>query len=90
MQKIVTIFLYIYLSVLAVHHIGFSVHYVKNPVSQWQLTIFDFILLIDETSFFSSGRNERGREMLSLVEHLLEITPTISSVCMFVFYVIDG
>ncbi|KAK9288698.1 hypothetical protein L1049_017161 [Liquidambar formosana] len=27
----------------------------------------------------SNGRNERGREMLSLVENLLEITPTISS-----------
>ena len=27
-----------------------------------------------------NGRNERGREMLSLVENLLEITSTISSV----------
>lgn len=28
----------------------------------------------------SKHRNERGKEMLSLVEHLLEVTPTISSV----------
>ena len=47
--------------------------------------IFFVPLEVELTVEAFNGRNERGREMFSLVENLLEITPTTSTVCDITF-----
>lgn len=42
--------------------------------------LYPWIILFKRYFSHSKCRNERGREMLNLIENLLEITPTISSV----------
>lgn len=55
------------------------------PVVIIQHKIFYLFLVVVLVVFyhFSNVRNERGREMLNLVEKYLEVTPTVSSVRLF-------